>query len=183
MHNLEQLVLQMLHELKIDVFDENFLETPRRVAAMLLEFHQPFDPQTLLRDGFSLANYSGMVTQKNIPFVGMCAHHLLPMYGRAAIGYVPHKRVLGLSKLTRLVRAIGHETPSLQETLTDRIADILWQHLEPKGVIVVIDAEHSCMSARGVKALGVITVTSSLRGIYRDVPQAREEFFNLIKYR
>lgn len=158
-------------------------ETPLRVAKMLQEFTKPFDARSILKDfehvGHGKNGYSGMVVQSRIPFSMLCEHHLLPAIGEADLGYVPGDRVLGLSKLTRLVDAIGHERPSLQEAICDRITDTLEHFLKPKGVMCVITAEHGCMACRGVKAPGVFTTTSSLRGVFREVPQARAEFFSL----
>ncbi len=178
---LEELLRDVLIELGLDPGTEGLAETPRRVAAYLREYHQPFDTK-ILGVGFTTPqNHHGMIVQSGIPFRMICEHHLLPATGTASIGYVPGKTVVGLSKLTRLVQAVGTEKPSLQEEVGDRIADILWRDLDPKGVIVVVSAEHSCMSARGVAAPGVLTMTSSIRGIFRDVPHARAEFFELIR--
>lgn len=166
-----------------DTSEEGYAETPRRFIKYMSEFHQPFDVNEILKDGFESPNVGTpqMIVQNNIPFRAMCMHHLLPFIGTCAIGYVPSKRVLGLSKFSRLVKVVGTEKPSIQEAITNRIADLLDQHLEPKGVIVVIKAEHTCMSARGAAVQNVDTTTSAIRGIFRDVPQAREEFFSLLK--
>lgn len=162
--------------------DEHFADTPRRFVKYMEEFLQPFNAEETLKTGFgSPKEYHGMVVQTNIPFRGLCAHHLAPYLGTASIGYVPGERVIGLSKLGRLVKGIGLMRPSIQEQQTDEIADTLWDVLRPKGVIVVIQAEHTCMAARGLAAPNVPTITSSLRGVFRDVPQARQEFFDLIK--
>lgn len=178
----ESFMRQAMQELGMDLNDENFQETPKRFVKYMSEFLQPYDAAAILKVGFeSPAEYHGMVAQANIPFRGLCAHHLAPYLGKCAIGYIPDKRVVGLSKLGRLVRAIGLATPSLQEKQTDQICDTLWESLEPKGVIVVVSAEHTCMGARGLAAPGVPTTTSSVRGIFRDVPAARQEFFDLIK--
>lgn len=172
----------VLDRLGLDLTNENLAQTPRRFLDYLREFMQPFDPAQVLNVGFGLnAEYHGMVAQARIPFRGICAHHLLPYIGHAAIGYVPSKRVVGLSKLSRLVECVGLEKPSLQEHQTDRIADILMEHLDPKGVIVVISCVHTCMSARGVAAPNVPTITSTVKGVYRDVPAARQEFFDLVR--
>ena len=122
-----------------------------------------------------------MIAQSNIPFRMLCEHHLVPAIGRAAIGYIPNKRVVGLSKLTRLVQAVGTERPSLQEYICDKVADLLFEHIDPKGVIVAIKAEHGCMACRGVNSPGVMTMTSSVKGVFRDVPAARDEFFQLTR--
>ncbi len=153
-------------------------DTPRRFTEYLLEYMQPFDPAELLKAEFKLS-YAGMVVQSHIPFRMICEHHLLPALGFASVGYIPHKKVVGLSKIARLVQAVGTEKPGLQESVTDRIVDLLNTHLEPRGVICVISAEHTCMASRGVNVPNVMTTTSSITGVFRDVPQAREEFFAL----
>lgn len=175
-------IAQVLELMDLSTEKEGLKDTPQRFVDYLLEFNQTFDPEELLGEGFTkVPSHSGMVVQTNIPFRMACEHHLLPALGKACVGYIPGKVHVGLSKLTRLVRAVGLERPNLQEIICDRISDILMQHLEAKGVVVVIKAEHSCMACRGIAAPGVITCTSSVRGIFRDVPAAREEFFNLTK--
>jgi GTP cyclohydrolase IA len=174
---------EVLQHLGIDLQDENFQTTPERFVKYLAEFLQPYDAKDILKSSFSTkkAEYHGMVIQSNIPFRSACAHHLLPFFGVTHIGYIPNGRVVGLSKLARLVRAVGLRSPSIQETITDDIADALYEELEPKGVIVVISAVHTCMTARGIAAPNVPTTTSTVRGVYRDVPAAREEFFNALQ--
>ncbi|HEX4430351.1 MAG TPA: GTP cyclohydrolase I [Frankiaceae bacterium] len=115
---------------------------------------------------------------REIPFHSLCEHHLLPFTGVAHVGYLPGDRILGLSKLARVVELFAR-TLQVQERLTKQIADWLQDHLEPKGVGVVIEAEHSCMSLRGVQASGVLTVTSSLQGLLREDPRSRAEFLSL----
>ncbi len=166
--------------LGLDVTSEGMKDTPERFVRYLKEFIQPFKIEEVLGDGFESPGASGVVVQAKIPFRMVCEHHLLPALGRTAIGYIPNKRVVGLSKLTRLVQAVGTEAPGLQEGITDRICLLLHKHIEAHGTIVVIEAEHSCMAARGVASPGVPTITSSVRGAFRDVPAARQEFFSLI---
>jgi len=179
---IEGKVGDILRWLGLDPNAEGLKDTPRRFAKYLLGYCQPFDAAELLKQGFTNpSGHSELIAQSGIPFKMICEHHLLPATGYAAIGYISNRRVVGLSKLTRLVRAVGTERPSLQEAIGDRIASILWEHLEPRGVIVVLKAEHTCMSCRGVAVAGVQTITSSVRGVFRDVPQARDEFFNVIK--
>ena len=179
---LEALIAKVLKTLGMDLDNPGLKETPRRFAAYLLEYHQSFNAKEVLGDGFEIPEgFHSMVVQSNIPFRMICEHHLLPAVGTASIGYVPDKRVVGLSKMTRLVQAVGLEKPTLQETIGDRIADILHGQLHPKGVIVVVSAKHLCMTARGVTTPRVQTTTSSVKGIFRDVPAARMEFFELIR--
>ena len=131
----------------IDLVKEpEFADTPRRVAQYLQEFHQRLSPANVLKNDFDIDDQVGLLAQTNIPFRGMCAHHLLPFKGKAAIGYIPHKKVIGLSKLARLVQAVGLESPGIQEIMTNKIANALADSLDPKGVIVIISAEHTCRS-------------------------------------
>jgi len=180
---LEQCVHEMLLILGHKPLRERemFAQTPRRVAQYLLEFHQSFKAEQVLGACFSADNCSNsLVAQTKIPFRGMCAHHLLPFTGQAAIGYIADSKIVGLSKLARLVKAVGLKAPGIQEGMTDEIANLMAQVLKPRGVIVVIEAEHTCMTCRGVATPGVSTITSAVRGVFRDVPAARQEFFSLL---
>lgn len=176
---------EAMETLGYDVSDENFINTPLRFVKYLCEYHRPFDPAKVLKVDFSNMHveegYKGMVAQSNIPYRSICPHHLLPVTGVAHIGYIPGGRVVGLSKLVRLVEAVGHELPRMQETITDICADLLMKHLQAKGVMVVINAEHGCMKGRGVKVHDTPTATSTLRGLFRDVPPAKDEFFQLVQ--
>lgn len=171
----------MLGALGVDVFDPNFAETAGRFVRYLKEFMQPYDAAAILKafPTETRAREQPMVVQSNIPFRAMCAHHLVPFIGRAHVGYVPTSTLVGLSKLARLVAAVSHKSPSLQEYIGEQIADDLHKHLKPRGVIVVINAEHMCMACRGVAELNVMTTTSSLRGVFEEAV-VREEFFKLI---
>lgn len=180
------LLAAVLETIGIDVMDENFNGTAERFIKYLQEYSKPFNAKEVLKIGFNHAQvdhsgYKGMVVQTNIPWRTICPHHLLPVFGRCHIGYIPGSRVVGLSKLTRLAQAVGTEKPRMQEACTDHIADLLAEHLEAKGVIVVISAEHGCMFGRGVKTHNTPTGTSTVRGLFRDVPSARQEFFELIR--
>lgn len=175
---------KVLEYMGVDLTDENFLDTPHRFVKYLAEFMQgQANLEAILSVGFSTKHkeYHGMVTERNIPYRGMCAHHLLPFLGVAHIGYIPHKKVPGLSKIPRLVDAIATMSPGIQELHTDEIADAIYNILEPKGVIVVTDSKHTCMGCRGVRTPGVDTAMSTVRGVFRDVPAAREEFFSIIR--
>ena len=185
MQDATNLLASVLETLQIDLMDENFNGTPERFVKYLLEYNRPFDAKDVLKVGFSQEyqeqGYKGMVVQTNIPWRTICPHHLLPVTGRCHIGYIADKRVVGLSKLTRLAQAVGKEKPRMQETCTDIIADLLNENLGAKGVVVVISAEHGCMYGRGVLVHDTPTITSTVRGLFRDVPAAREEFFQLIR--
>lgn len=162
--------------------DPSVRDTPTRFAKYLLEYYQPIDIDEALGRVFKSPD-NAMVLQYNIPFRMICEHHLLPATGKAAVGYVPHGQVVGLSKLTRLVQAVGTEKPSLQEHICDRIADMLHNHIKPFGTMVVIEAEHGCMACRGVNSPGITTTTSCLRGVFMNNATARAEFFSLLQLR
>ncbi len=177
--------VELLSVLGINIEDEETADTPRRFVQYLKEYINPgVDLQKVLGTVFEAPNQDTMVVQTGIPFRAICAHHLLPFFGTAAIGYIPETRVVGLSKLSRLVEAVGTRAPSMQETITDIIANVLQNALRPLGTMVVIRAEHTCMAIRGVVAPGVHTITSSARGVYLEGErsiQARAEFFELAK--
>ena len=174
----------MMETLGFDLEDENFNGTPERFVKYLQEYLQAYDVAKVLKVDFSHtkpdAGYKGMVVQSSIPFRTICPHHLLGVTGLAHIGYIPTDKVVGLSKLTRIVDAVGHEMPRMQETCTDLIADILETRLHAKGVAVVIQADHGCMNSRGVKVHDTPTTTSTVRGLFRDVAHAKDEFFRIV---
>jgi GTP cyclohydrolase IA len=156
--------------------DEHLADTPRRVAAAYQELLTPrsFDLTTFPND----EGYDELVLARDIPFHSLCQHHLLPFKGVAHVGYLPGERILGLSKLARVVELFARDL-QVQERLTKQVADWLEEHLAPKGVGVVLEAEHLCMSLRGVQASGSRTVTSALHGLLREDPRSRAEFFSL----
>lgn len=163
-----------------DMEDPSVENTPMRWLKYLKEFHNPFSPAQVLGTPFKSPDNS-MVIQSNIPFRGVCEHHLLPMFGHAAVGYVPDGKVIGLSKMARLVEAIGTEKPSLQEHICDKIADTMNTYLHPKGVMVVISSLHTCMACRGVNVPNVPTTTSATRGVFFTEHAARDEFMALMR--
>jgi GTP cyclohydrolase I len=161
-----------------DIPENHRAKTPARFVAMLLELttKEEFEFTTFQNEN----EKSEMISVGPIPFVTLCAHHVVPFYGSAYIGYVPEDLVAGLSKFARLVRQTSKGLWT-QEALTSYIADQLYGHLDPKGVAVVLRAEHMCMSIRGVKQPGVITTTSDMRGVFADHSRlARQEFFELV---
>jgi GTP cyclohydrolase I len=166
----------LLRAVGADVDAEALEETPRRVADAYAELltPQPFRATTFPNDD----GYDELVVARAIPFHSLCMHHLLPFHGVAHIGYLPGERIIGLSKLGRIVEYFGRDL-QIQERLTTQIADWLQRELEPKGVGVVLEAEHLCMSLRGVQTLGAKTVTSALRGLVRDDAPTRQEFLAL----
>jgi GTP cyclohydrolase I len=168
--------------------DENFTDTPKRWVKFILAFMQPYDPATHLKTSFAPkirktqegTRYgNALVVQSGIPFQAVCAHHLVPVLGRAAVGYIPVGRVVGLSKLSRLVWGISHRSPSLQEDVTNEVVDALMEHLQPLGAMCVIQAEHGCMACRGFAQQGIDTSTSAIRGVFIDESHARQEFYTL----
>jgi GTP cyclohydrolase IA len=167
---------ELLRALGADVDGGALEETPRRVADAYAELltPRPFRATTFPNDD----GYDELVVARAIPFHSLCMHHLLPFHGLAHIGYLPGARVIGLSKLGRVVEFFSRDL-QIQERLTTQIADWLQSELDPKGVGVVLEAEHLCMSLRGVQKPGAKTVTSALRGRVRDDPRTRQEFLAL----
>jgi GTP cyclohydrolase I len=167
---------EMLEALSIDLTDESTRETPRRLVGVYEELLSPapFNPTTFPNDG----GYDELVVARGIPFHSLCEHHLLPFVGTAHVGYLPGERILGLSKLARVVDYFARSV-QVQERLTTQIARWLEDELEPKGVGVVLEAEHMCMSLRGVQKAGASTITSTLFGAVRDDPRTRQEFLAL----
>jgi GTP cyclohydrolase I len=172
----ELAVSDLLVALGQDPDDEHLADTPRRVAAAYQEMLTPrsFDLTTFPND----EGYDELVLARDIPFHSLCQHHLLPFKGVAHVGYLPGDRILGLSKLARVVELFARDL-QVQERLTKQVADWLQEHLAPKGVGVVLEAEHLCMSLRGVQASGSRTVTSALHGLLREDSRSRAEFFSL----
>lgn len=177
-----ELILEAIGE---DKNREGLRDTPQRVAAMYTEVFAGMEenPREHLKTCFMADKHDEMVLVKDISFYSMCEHHLLPFYGRAHIAYIPAKgKIVGLSKLVRVIESIARR-PQLQERLTSAVADVINEELVPKGVAVVVEAEHLCMSIRGVNKPGAVTVTSAVRGLFRTNHSSREEAFSLIKGR
>jgi GTP cyclohydrolase I len=172
----ERAVSDLLVALGQDPSTPHLADTPRRVAGAYAELltPRPFDLTTFAND----EGYDELVLARDIPFQSLCEHHLLPFQGVAHVGYVPDGRIVGLSKLARLVELFARGL-QVQERLTQQVADWLDEHLDPRGAGVVIEAEHLCMSLRGVRASGSRTVTSAVHGLLRDDPRSRQEFFAL----
>ena len=163
----------LLTALGADLTDESLGGTPRRIAKLYEELlsPEPFDATTFPNDG----GYDELVVAREIPFHSLCEHHLLPFVGVAHVGYLPGERIIGLSKLARVVDHFARSL-QVQERLTTQIASWFERELQPKGVGVVLEAEHLCMSLRGVQKQGATTVTSALHGLVRDDPRTRQEF-------
>ncbi len=166
----------LLTALGADLEDPGLRETPRRVAAAFAELltPEPFNLTTFPND----EGYDELVLVRDIPFQSLCMHHLLPFHGVAHVAYLPEERIVGLSKLARVVEYYARDL-QVQERLTKQVAAFIQDTLAPKGVGVVLEAEHMCMSLRGVQKPGARTVTSALYGLVRDDPRTREEFLSL----
>ncbi|HZU80669.1 MAG TPA: GTP cyclohydrolase I FolE [Acidimicrobiales bacterium] len=179
---VERLVAELLEAIGEDPGREGLRNTPRRVASMYEELFSGHDgdPGTHLTVTFA-AEHDEMVMVRDIPFASLCEHHMIPFIGRAHVGYIPGDdgRVTGLSKIARLVDDFARRL-QVQERMTTQIADCLEQVLCPRGVLVVVEAEHLCMSMRGVKKPGTLTVTSAVRGLFRDDPRTRAEAMQFV---
>ena len=182
----EQAVRTLLRWAGEDPNREGLLETPARVARAYEEWFSGYsqDPALLLQRTFSeVAGYDEMVVVRDIEFSSHCEHHLANIKGRAHIGYLPRSRVVGISKLTRVVEIFAHRL-QIQERMTAQIADAIQTALKPRGVGVVLEGSHACMSSRGVRNAGARMVTSRLLGVFRDQPETRQEFLASIgRYR
>lgn len=179
---IEEAVRLILEAIGENPNREGLLDTPNRVAKMYEEVFSGLndDPKQYFDTIFS-EDHEEVVLVKDIPFYSMCEHHLVPFFGKAHVAYLPRNgRVTGLSKLARAVEAVA-KRPQLQERLTSTIANAIMEKLEPHGVMVVVEAEHMCMTMRGVKKPGSKTVTTAARGIYEEDADARRELLTLIK--
>lgn len=188
---VEKAIYTILQEIGENPEREGLKETPKRVARMyeeiysgvtksneelILELNKTFAES----DKDDAEKFGDMVIVKDIPFYSTCEHHLIPFFGKAHIAYIPNEKVIGLSKIARLVEAIARR-PQVQERITKDVADCIEKMLDPVGVIVVMQAEHLCMSMRGVKKPGTKTVTSAARGAFKEDQATRMEFLQLIK--
>ena len=173
-----RLILEGIGE---DVEREGLLETPDRIARMCGEIYGGLyeAPAKHLQKQFTAAN-DGMVVETDITFYSTCEHHLLPFYGKAHIGYIPDGRVAGLSKLARTVDVFARR-PQIQENMTAQIAQALAEHLKPKGVIVMVEAEHTCMTMRGIKKPGSKTVTLTALGVFQEQMDLQDRFLAMVK--
>jgi GTP cyclohydrolase I len=160
---------------------EGLAGTPARIAEMYAEIFAGLkeDPRELLEVAFEKEEHEEMVVLKDIPFYSMCEHHFLPFHGLAHVGYIPRRRLVGISKLARVVETLARR-PQLQERLTGQIADTIMEGLGARGVAVVIEAEHLCMTMRGIRKPGSRLVTSANRGIFRTQAATRAEFFSIL---
>lgn len=179
---MENLFRQMLQELGEDPEREGLKDTPRRMKESYQFLTQGYkqDPKELIRTAVFSDPCREMVIVKDIPLYSLCEHHLLPFYGHAHVAYVPDKKIVGISKIARMVDIYARRL-QVQERLTNQVAETLMEILNPLGVGVVVEAEHLCMQMRGVQKRGTSIITSAMLGAFRENPKTRAEFMNLIK--
>ncbi|MFI5279841.1 MAG: GTP cyclohydrolase I FolE [Gemmatimonadales bacterium] len=179
--SFEDLVREMLGRLGEDPTREGLKKTPQRVASAMKWMTRGYamDPMELLRKAMFAEKHESMVLVRDIDLYSMCEHHMLPFFGKAHVAYIPNGRIVGLSKLARLVEVYARRL-QVQERMTDQIAEAVMCTLEPRGVGVVIEAYHLCMMMRGVEKQHSRTVTSAVRGSFRDDPKTREEFLRFV---
>lgn len=178
---VEEAVRLLLLGIGEDVNREGLRETPERIARMYEEIYAGMEksPEEYLAKTFPARN-DRMVVEKDITFYSICEHHLLPFYGKAHVAYIPNGRVVGLSKLARTVEVFARR-PQIQEQLTDQIADAIMEYLKPAGAMVMLEAEHMCMTMRGVKKPGSKTVTYAVRGAFEASEELQQKFFCLVR--
>ena len=178
----EALVAEQLRQLGEDPDRDGLRKTPQRVASAMRWLTRGYvmDAEKLIRDAMFLEDHQEMVLVRDIDLYSMCEHHMLPFFGKAHVAYIPNGRIVGLSKLARLVEVFSRRL-QVQERLTDQVADALQRTLEPLGVGVVIEAYHLCMMMRGVEKQHSKTITSSVRGAFRTDQKTRDEFLRLVQ--
>jgi len=181
---MEEQIRQLLRALGEDPDREGLQKTPQRVAQALsfLTRGYAMDPEKVINDALFTEDYEEMILQKDIDFYSLCEHHLLPFFGKAHVAYIPHHKIVGISKLARLVDVFARRL-QVQERLTNQIATTIMEKLDALGVAVVIEAEHLCMRMRGVEKQNSYVITSSLLGAFRTRVETRNEFMTLIRQR
>jgi GTP cyclohydrolase IA len=178
---IEKAIKEILEAIGEDPNREGLIETPKRIANMYSEIFAGINtnPESVMKC-FYEENHKEMVIAKDIPFYSMCEHHMLPFFGKASIAYIPNKKISGISKLARITDAFSKRL-QLQERLTTQIAEFLMKELSPQGVMVYIEAEHLCMSMRGIQKQGTKMVTSAVRGVFDDDFKTRNEALLLLR--
>jgi GTP cyclohydrolase IA len=181
-NNMEEQIRHILKALGEDPDREGLMKTPHRVAQALAFLTQGYqqDPAKVINDALFTEDYEEMIVQRDIDFYSLCEHHLLPFFGKAHVAYIPHHKIVGISKLARLVDVYARRL-QVQERLTNQIANTIMEKLDPLGVAVVIEAEHLCMRMRGVEKQNSMIITSTLLGAFRTRQETRQEFMTLIR--
>ena len=181
---MEPYVKAILEELGEDPEREGLLKTPARVSRALRELTKGYkqDPEAIINGALFTEDYSEMIVMKDVDFYSMCEHHMLPFFGKAHIAYLPKGKIVGISKLARLVDVYARRL-QVQERMTTQIAQLLMEKLTPEGVAVVVEAEHLCMRMRGVEKQNSYVVTSAMLGVFREKQETRDEFMTLIGHR
>ena len=178
---MESYFREILRELGEDPEREGLVKTPSRVARSLRELTQGYgqDPEAIINGALFTEDYSEMIVMKDVDFYSMCEHHMLPFFGKAHIAYLPKGKIVGISKLARLVDVYARRL-QVQERMTTQIASLLMEKLTPEGVAVVVEAEHLCMRMRGVGKQNSYVVTSAMFGVFREKQETRDEFMSII---
>src|SRR3989475_6035434 len=181
---MEEHIRQILKAIGEDPDREGLLKTPHRVAQALSYLTRGYamDPEKVINDALFTEDYEEMILQKDIDFFSLCEHHMLPFFGKAHVAYIPHHKIVGISKLARLVDIYARRL-QVQERMTNQIATIIMDKLDPLGVAVVIEAEHLCMRMRGVEKQNSIIITSTLLGAFPTREETRNELMTLIRHR
>jgi GTP cyclohydrolase I len=181
---MEEQIRSILKTIGEDPDREGLLRTPQRVSQALEFLTQGYrmDPEKVINDALFTEDYEEMIVQKDIDFYSLCEHHILPFFGKAHVAYIPHHKIVGISKLARLVDVYSRRL-QVQERLTNQIATIIMEKLDALGVAVVIEAEHLCMRMRGILKQNSFVITSTLLGAFRTRQETRNEFMNLIRQR
>ena len=179
---IKQAVRTILTEIGEDPQREGLVKTPERVARAYQFLTKGYDedPKTVINGALFVEEYSEMIIMRDLDFFSLCEHHVLPFFGKAHVAYIPKHRIVGISKLARLVEVYARRL-QVQERMTNQVANILMEELDPQGVGVVVEAEHLCMRMRGVEKQNSIVTTSSMLGVFRTHQETRQEFINLIR--
>ena len=180
--DLQAIVTQLLRQIDPEPGREGLVKTPERVARALAYLTRGYeqDPETIINGALFNEKHSEMIVVKDIDFYSLCEHHILPFFGRAHVAYIPRGRIVGLSKIARLVEVYARRL-QVQERMTTEIAETIERHLEPLGVAVVTEAEHLCMRMRGIEKQNSTVVTSAMRGAFQTNSKTREEFMMFIR--
>jgi GTP cyclohydrolase IA len=183
-NSMEEQIRFILKSLGEDPEREGLVKTPHRVAQALTFLTRGYDmdPAKVINDALFTEDYQEMIVQKDIDFFSLCEHHMLPFFGKAHVAYIPHHKIVGISKLARLVDVYARRL-QVQERMTNQIATIIMEKLDPLGVAVVIEAEHLCMRMRGVEKQNSMVITSTLLGAFQNRQETRNEFMTLIRQR